>query len=361
MKKILCIYFILTCTASGAWADHITGGEIYYTLKSVSGNQYTYNVTVKMYMDCKSYREFYNPTYVSVFDKQTNLRVRDVLVPLTSIEVINLTENDDCITNPPQVCHRIGYYNFDLTLPALSGGYVLTTEVFFRVNNMDNLIPGYENIGATYTAEIPGTFILPTGPNNNSARFLDNDLVIICAGNEFKYSFAAEDKDGDKLAYSLCNAYRSDNFMFGIDLVPPAPPPYNSVPYGLEYSGGLPLGSKVTINEQTGLISGIAPSPGTYVITVCVEEWRTCVRSTVGTRDAQNSRRRNLRERISPLKTLGIASLALFCIVALAAPVAATSAGFVVTDPGTLGLLGAALVSVGVWTRRLFFTRRKGR
>jgi hypothetical protein len=34
-------------------------------------------------------------------------------------------------------------------------------------------------------------------------------------------------------------------------------------------------------------------------------------------------------------------------------------AGFVVTDPGTLMLLGATLVSVGVWTRRLLFDKRE--
>ncbi|MEP6844429.1 MAG: gliding motility-associated C-terminal domain-containing protein, partial [Panacibacter sp.] len=274
VKKGICIYIILTCITCNVWADHITGGEISYTLKAVSGNQYTYNVIVKMYMDCKSYREFYNPTFVSVFDKQTGDRIRDISVPLTNIEVIKLTKNDDCIANPPDVCHRIGYYNFDLTLPASPNGYLLTTEVFFRVNNMRNLYPGYENIGATYTAEIPGTFNITSGPKNNSARFIGNDLVIFCAGHEFKYSFAAEDKDGDQLAYSLCYAYRSDNFMFGIDLTPAAPPPYPSVPYSPEYSAARPLGSNVTIDESTGMISGIAPSPGTYVIAVCVEERR---------------------------------------------------------------------------------------
>jgi len=50
--------------------------------------------------------------------------------------------------------------------------------------------------------------------------------------------------------------------------------------------------------------------------------------------------------------------MTLVCLAALAAPGAAMSAGFVVTDPGTLFLLGTTLVSVGIWTRRLFF--RKG-
>jgi len=225
-------------------------------------------------MDCKSYREFYDPTFVSVFDRQTGARVRDLSVPITKIEVINLTENDECVTNPPQVCHRIGYYNFDLDLPASLNGYILTTEVFFRINNMRNLINGYDNIGATYTAEIPGTHHVTNGPNNTSARFAGNDLAIICAGHEFTYSFAAEDKDGDELEYSLCYAYRSDNFMFGIDVIPPVSPPYTSVPYGPEYSGSRALGMNASINQETGVINGIAPSPGTYVIAVCAEEKR---------------------------------------------------------------------------------------
>lgn len=274
MRKVLLVYIILSCIASTTRADHITGGELYYTLKSVSGNQFTYSVTVKMYMDCNSYREFYNPAYVAVFDKKTNARIRDILVTLTSIEETELTDNEDCIANPPRVCHRIGYYKFDLTLPASINGYILTTEVFFRIYNMSNLTPNYGNLGATYTTEIPGTFVLPTGPSNNSARFVGNDLVIVCAGNPFSYSFAAEDKDGDQLFYSLCDAFRSDNFMFGIDIVPPMEPPYNPVPYGQGYTSYRPLGNDVTINEQTGLISGIAPPPGTYVITVCVEERR---------------------------------------------------------------------------------------
>jgi len=274
VKRVFFLYIILTCIAYTTRADHITGGEIFYTLKSISGSEFTYNVTVTEYMVCHSFREFYNPTYVSIFNKKTNERIKDLLVPLTKTEIISLTDNDQCIINPPEVCHRIGYYNFDLTLPASPDGYILTTEVFFRVYNIHNLEPDYGNIGATYTAEIPGTFLLTSGPKNNSARFVGSDLVIICAGKPFTYNFAAEDKDGDTLKYSLCRAYKSDNFVFAIDLVPPAPPPYAPVPYGQGFTGGTPFGSDVSIDEYTGLISGIAPDTGIYVLAVCVEEWR---------------------------------------------------------------------------------------
>ena len=145
-------------------------------------------------MVCHSFREFYNPTYVSIFNKKTNERLQDLLVPLTKTEIISLADNDQCIINQPEVCHRIGYYNFDLTLPASPDGYILTTEVFFRVYNIHNLEPNYGNIGATYTAEIPGTFLLTSGPKNNSARFVGSDLVITCAGKPFTYNLLLKTK-----------------------------------------------------------------------------------------------------------------------------------------------------------------------
>src|SRR5205085_3861328 len=55
---------------------------------------------------------------------------------------------------------------------------------------------------------------------------------------------------------------------------PPPPPPYNSVPYGQGYTGTVPLGANVSINPNTGLITGVAPAAGKYVVTVCVEEIR---------------------------------------------------------------------------------------
>jgi gliding motility-associated-like protein len=51
-------------------------------------------------------------------------------------------------------------------------------------------------------------------------------------------------------------------------------PPYNPVNYAIPYTGTLPLGSTVTINPVTGLISGIAPPSGEYVICVLVKEYR---------------------------------------------------------------------------------------
>jgi hypothetical protein len=70
---------------------------------------------------------------------------------------------------------------------------------------------------------------------------------------------------------------------------------------------------------------------------------------------------RENREESIITKALGILSVTLICIVVLTAPLGATARGFVVTDPGTLVLLGTALVSVGLGTRKLFRSQKRGK
>jgi hypothetical protein len=249
VKKIVILHLLLVCTLV-ARADHITGGEIYYSFGKVSNGLYTYSITLKLFMVCNTQRQFNNPTYVSFFDKGSNARIKDVSVSLANTELISLTPGGPCITNPPTVCYRVGYYNFTVDLPASKDGYVLSSQVIFRVDGMKNMASGYDRVGALYTAEIPGNGAVINGPVNNSARFTGDDLVVICANNSFSYSFAAKDGDGDQLNYSFCNAYRETSGGFGEGGTPTGPPPYSSIPYGQGYSGSLPLGASVSINSS---------------------------------------------------------------------------------------------------------------
>src|SRR4051812_4106401 len=128
MKKYVLLYLLLFW-ARTAMADHITGGEIYYSFAGVSGGQYQYSITLKLFMVCNTPRRFNDPAYVSFFDKGTNVRIKDVSVNLAKTEVISLTPGGPCITNPPTICYRVGYYNFNITLPASQDGYILSSQV----------------------------------------------------------------------------------------------------------------------------------------------------------------------------------------------------------------------------------------
>ena len=275
---ILLITFLLPVLAK---AGHITGGEMFYTYGGVNGGIHTYNVTLKLYRRCNSGRLFPNPAIVSVFDKSTGLRVFDLNVPLSAEDNIAITNPDPCINNPPAVCYEIAFYNFTVNLPSSLSGYTLASQVNYRIDGINNLQSGFSNIGALYTAEIPGRAGSTTDPSNQSAIFTGSDLVVVCAKNNFSYSFAAIDQDGDQLRYSFCSAFNSTSgntgggFGSGGNDLPPAPPPFPQVPYNSPlYSPTQPLGSAVQVNPNTGLITGVAPESGIYVVTVCVDEIR---------------------------------------------------------------------------------------
>jgi gliding motility-associated-like protein len=274
MKTKLLSLIIFTVVALSSYANHISGGEMSYTLVSQAGNNYTYTISLKLFRDglgggpALAFTEA-----IAIYAKGTNALIwRNDAVPRVSFTTIQLTTPGPCIINPPQVIYDVGIYQTNVTLPGTLNGYIVTYQRCCRVNGIVN-VSNSALQGVTYVAEIPGNFPEPTGPANNSARFLGVDTVVICAGYPFTYNFGAVDADGDALAYTFCNAYTGGN-SGNATPIPPNPPPYSSLPYSPPFSGSSPLGANVSINANTGIITGTAPSAGTYVVTVCVQEFR---------------------------------------------------------------------------------------
>jgi gliding motility-associated-like protein len=286
MKRLIFFSFLFTLLSVPATASHITGGEMYYTYRGFNNGMHTYDVTFRLLQRCNSGRQFPNPAIISVFDRANGTRIIDMSVVMSNMTNIAITTPDPCITNPPTVCYDIAEYSFSVSVPASAGGYVISSHVNYRINGISNLASGYNNIGATYTADIPGTNPIGTGMQNNSAVFTGSDLVVVCANNDFSYSFGAVDPDGDELRYYFCEAYASTGGSGG-GASPTDPPPFPGVPYGAPFSGSAPLGPNVSVNQATGLVTGIAPPGGIYVVTVCVDEIRNGVVIARQRRDIQ--------------------------------------------------------------------------
>ncbi|RYD89078.1 MAG: PKD domain-containing protein, partial [Sphingobacteriales bacterium] len=93
----------------------------------------------------------------------------------------------------------------------------------------------------------------------------------------FTLDFSATDPDattmGDSLVYTFCSAYNGGGAT-GSEYTTPAPAPFPEIPYKFGYTGTQPLGPRATINTETGIISGIAPDAGKYVVSVCVTTYR---------------------------------------------------------------------------------------
>lgn len=84
-----------------AKADHITGGEMFYTYTGTSNGQNNYEVTLKLFMRCNSGRQFPDPAIIYVFNRSGYNRLQDISVERFDQRTIQLTNPDPCITNPP--------------------------------------------------------------------------------------------------------------------------------------------------------------------------------------------------------------------------------------------------------------------
>lgn len=294
MKRFLLILatFFLSKTL---FAEHITGGEMYYTFIGISSNgNYEYRVTLKLFRNCGNVgAPLDEAAGIAVFDKLTGAIHSKYNINISRRDTLNLSSPGPCITDAPTVCYQVGYYEFTISVPASTGGYTVAYQRCCRINGISNL-SNSGSFGATYTADIPGTSSLADAPENNSAKFIGRDTVIVCGGYPFTYSFAAEDPDpNDELRYAFCNAFAGG----GTTGTPPDPnspapnpptaPPYSLVNYSFPYNGLAPLGAGVTIDPLTGLITGRSPAEGIYVVTVCVSEIRNGVVIAVQRKDLQ--------------------------------------------------------------------------
>lgn len=268
------IVTILGLVSLAARADHIIGGEMYYTFLGKSGHDNRYRITLKLFVRCDATNE--------QFDAKVDIAIYNGLgahvttmrdIDREKIEQYTATDVDPCIVNPPYICYQIGYYSREVVLPPDASGYVAAFQRCCRRTGLANIFSD-NTVGGTYSVAIPGN---GNGfDSNNGPRFSKEKGVIVCANNRFSYDYSAEDPDNDSLVYSFSTAYS------GATQNNPKPvnadaPPYSPVSYTTPFSAAQPLGDKVSIDPQTGIISGIAPRSGLYIVTVTAKEYRNGV------------------------------------------------------------------------------------
>jgi gliding motility-associated-like protein len=239
-------------------------------------NTSKYRVTLKLYTEC-----VLNPGQTDAtvpftfFNGLNNSQVFNISVPvLSDVNTSNCTSAacHPCINNVPFICYKIRTYQTVIDLPNIPEGYTVAFQRCCRITGIQNIQSPSNTVGETWTIKIPGTDIAGA-QTNSSARFSENDTAIICQGGRFTFDFSAFDINNDSLVYSFTPAYNGGNNTNPVPN-PASNPPYSSVPYSAGFSGTQPLGSAVTINRTTGIVTGTAPPSGIYVITVTVSEYR---------------------------------------------------------------------------------------
>ena len=260
---------------------------------------------MNIYRDCASGGAEFDGPGASITEASISIFRGNGLFETVYWDDVDVTDiepdlDNPCLIIPPGVCVEQGVYVFTRTLPISDQTYTITYQRCCRNNSINNIImPGTS--GATYTVQI-----IPEAQTscNNSPVFNEFPPIIICQGQPLSFDHSATDAEGDQLIYSFCapflgggvggstpgSAPGAEFLLNGVAPDPDAPPPYNPVTYIVPtYSSNQPMAGNpvVSINPNTGLITGTPDILGQFVVGVCVEERRNGEVLSIVRRDFQ--------------------------------------------------------------------------
>lgn len=265
---------------------HIIGGDMFYDC--IGPGQY--EVTIVLYRDCAGGGAFFDSSpfsatvgTVSIYRSDRDTPFAGIILDEPEISDVDISSSNPCLIIPPSLCVEKGVYKFDVALPVSEHTYTISYQRCCRNNTINN-ITNPDETGATYTIDI-----LPEAQDNcnPSLRFNNFPPFVICERDplEFDHSaFDPLDREGITLEYSFCTPYvggglagspgnpGSPTGPDGVAPDPDLPPPYDEVNFvGGEFSAETPMGGDpvISIDSQTGLISGTPIVQGQYVIGVC--------------------------------------------------------------------------------------------
>jgi len=256
-------------------ATHIVGGDMTYRCL---GND-LYEITLTVRRDCENGADdapFDDPAIIGVFDifgsLQTHMGTLGRFeIPFTGEDTITNSQVFDCSALGTPVCVHESVYRDTFFLPFNKIGYRLAYQRCCRNSILVNIEEPLET-GATYHVSLPVNVLTQC---NSQPVFNNWPDVYVCVNEPLSFDHSAIDPDGDQLVYKLCTpsqgATRENPRPFT-----PSNPPYPTVvwtgPYGLSnmIAGNPPM----SINAATGELTAMPDQVGTYLVGVCVEEYR---------------------------------------------------------------------------------------
>lgn len=277
LKKIRYTFFIglLFLLPQFSTATHIVGGEMYYTCL---GNN-DYQITLTIFRDCYNGSPnafFDDPASIGIFTED-NILWMELQIPYDPMvnDTLEPVLSDECFVAPPDVCVHTTTYITTVNLPPITGGYQLAYQRCCRNVTISNLINPLD-VGATYGVTISEKALEEC---NSNPQFQEWPPIYICVNEPINFDQSAFDLDGDSIVYKLCTPLTGATPAEPMPQ-PPNNPPYQPVPWinppysEMNMLNGSLGGQLLTINSETGLLTGIPNTIGQFVVGICVEEYR---------------------------------------------------------------------------------------
>lgn len=246
-----------------------------YEGKGSSINTSRYLITLKIFRDQNvppNTAQMPTEVYIGIFNNDNGNEFNGpnpyFIVQRNSESTVNVNAFPPCMTNAPNLNYHVGIFQFTVDLPDNEKGYTATYQTCCRVDDIENITNfNGSSTGSTFTCTIPPNTYMDSSPDFSTS------IDVICAGKPFQLFYEATDADKDSLVYMFGAAYDGGNFRDDKN-ANPSPPPYSSVNYINGFNESGPLGAGAMIDTKTGIISGIAPQIGKYVLEVSVLSYR---------------------------------------------------------------------------------------
>jgi gliding motility-associated-like protein len=265
-------------------ASHVMGGELNWRC---SGNGYIFQLI--FYRDCNG---------VDVNPVSETIKVWNHPA-LTSIPVLFVSRTDispSCTEIPggPEALHcgsgshggngvgaieKVIYESNPIVLPGVppSQGWIFTYSNFSRNSSVTNLV-NPTNVGVTITAKMfPFPGMSASVCRDNSARFLQDPYLAVCAGEYYEYNLHPVDVDLDSVVTLLAAPI---DRIIGSTYNPPIDPV--TLPFNVGYSATNPTPDinfdpgniPTTLDPQTGQIAFLSNTTGGFVVKVRAQSYR---------------------------------------------------------------------------------------
>lgn len=281
MNRIIKLIAICTITllvgVQDMSATHIIGGSLRY--RHIGGDDYEISLVFRR--DCftgAADADFDDPARVFIY------RQNGAVAPVGegNIGRLNLNFNpddtlgntfiSDCGFEGTQVCVQQTEYKDTISLPFISGGYILAYQRCCRNPTIQNILEPL-NTGGTWWTSISEEALMT---NNSSPQFGEWPGVYICADEPIEFDHSATDLDGDSLVYRLYAPFSGGDTLSSIPGQAAAKPPYDQVSWAMGYGLDNVLGSTspLSIDPQTGIITGTPDFVGQFLVGVAVDEYR---------------------------------------------------------------------------------------
>ncbi len=265
---LLCLVFLYSTNLK---AEHLLGGKFSYRKLNAT----SLVVKLEIERDCAASAAFENSVSVGIYGESTNMLMRTITLPRTSIVNIPITQDCNGISRCVELGTLIDTLNITLTIEDPLGYYMQWERCCMSSSILNIDVPGSTPLSPLI--EIPaGTFndeisSMYSSPFTNKV-FNQN----ACLNYPFNYQFNYSDPDGDSIAYRLITPNTGGYSSVFNPSANTGPKPYDMAIYSFGFSEVMFISSSDTpkLDPITGVLTFTPDQLGLYLIGYAVDEFR---------------------------------------------------------------------------------------